>query len=79
MRSLALALLCIVGCAGSPVLPPTSHCEFQPGDMVQSIEGGKPGRVVAVHNWDSKGCVVDVHLGNWIIEDMNPDRLIHAY
>jgi hypothetical protein len=78
MRSLALALLCLVGCAGSSVLPPTDQCEFQPGDIVRVLETDEIGRVVAIHRWDSDWCLNDVLLGAWIVEDILPNRLRHV-
>jgi hypothetical protein len=76
MRFLVLALL--LGCA-SPTMTDLSQCEFQPGDVVRTVSRGELGQVVAVHIWDSEGCVNDVVLGGWVVEDMRPGQLIHAY
>jgi hypothetical protein len=78
MKILAsIALLCIIGCA-KPLLPPTDQCEFQPGDIVRLLETDEVGRVVAIHRWDSQWCLNDVLLGDWIVEDILPDKLRHA-
>jgi len=77
VRALVLTLFCLVGCA-SPAMTDLSQCEFQPGDVVRTVSRGELGQVVAVHRWDSEGCVADVRLGKWIVEDMRAEHLVHA-
>ncbi len=61
-----------------PSTPGLSQCEFRPGEVVKTVSRGEVGRVVAIHNWDGEKCVVDVKLGDWVVEDMPPEALEHA-